>query len=152
MRRSLILPALIAIAAVALLIQAAPGERPDKQELTFNQAARSGVELYAEACASCHGIDGSGGGPAAPALATPVPDLTRLAQRHEGVFPEDAVRRSITGEAGILAHGDREMPVWGRIFRDIRPDWKPARRDGFSRQRIDDLTGYLSTIQVGPGN
>ena len=153
MRRSRILPAFIAVAAVVLAIQVASGTGVDKQAMTFEQAARGeGVELYAEACASCHGTDGRGDGPAAPALATPVPDLTQLALRHEGAFPADAVRRAITGEATIPAHGNREMPVWGKVFQEIRPDWKPARRSGFSRQRIDVLTEYLRTIQAGGEN
>ncbi len=38
----------------------------------------SGADLYQELCASCHGVDGAGDGPAAGALKVPAPALTDL--------------------------------------------------------------------------
>ncbi len=113
--------------------------------ITWEQASASdGAELYAELCAACHGSDATGNGLAAPALSTPVPDLTRLAVRSGGVMPSADVEKSITGQA----HGTREMPVWGKVFEEVRPDWKPARREAFAGQRINELTAYLETLQV----
>ena len=49
----------------------------------------SGKKTYMEYCTACHGDDGKGMGPAASALKTPPSDLTTLAKRHAGKFPED---------------------------------------------------------------
>ena len=48
--------------------------------------AASGKETYTQYCASCHGADARGNGPAAIALKTPPPDLTTLSNRHGGKF------------------------------------------------------------------
>jgi hypothetical protein len=42
-----------------------------------------------------------------------VPDLTLLARRHGGTFPEDEVRKIIDGRTTLPPHGSREMSVWG---------------------------------------
>jgi mono/diheme cytochrome c family protein len=76
----------------------------------------SGEELYQRFCASCHGRQGFGDGPAAEALRVMIPDLTRLYRRHGNRFPEDQVRRSIVGSDELPAHGSRFMPVWGYEF------------------------------------
>jgi mono/diheme cytochrome c family protein len=72
--------------------------------------------LFVRYCAACHGADGKGGGPVAPALATPPPDLTRLARDAGGEFPRARVIRAIDGRTTIRAHGAGEMPVWGERF------------------------------------
>ncbi|MGO9166065.1 MAG: c-type cytochrome, partial [Candidatus Sulfotelmatobacter sp.] len=48
----------------------------------------SGKEMYHAYCASCHGAGGKGDGPASPALKFPPSDLTNLAKRNAGKFPE----------------------------------------------------------------
>ncbi|MCP4203180.1 MAG: c-type cytochrome [bacterium] len=117
--------------------------------VTWTQAALSdGEELYGQLCASCHGMDATGNGPAAPALAMPVPDLTRLALDNDGEFPTEGVEKSIQGGGKIVAHGSVEMPVWGRVLGDVRPDFKPYRREAFAKQQIFNLTEYLKSIQV----
>jgi len=40
-------------------------------------SAASGKEMYVQYCASCHGKEGKGDGPAAAALKTPLPTLLR---------------------------------------------------------------------------
>lgn len=68
--------------------------------------------LYVENCASCHGNDGSGGGPAARGLAVAPPDLTTIAARNGGVFPTDQVMSTIDGlDRG--AHFSAAMPEFG---------------------------------------
>jgi mono/diheme cytochrome c family protein len=102
----------------------------------------SGHELYTVYCASCHGVEGKGNGPAAPALKARVPDLTLLKRKSGGKFPLLLVEQAIDGEEGIPAvHGTREMPVYYELFEAIRRD--PA----FVAQRIDLLTGYIQSIQ-----
>jgi cytochrome c1 len=73
----------------------------------------SGAQLYQRYCAACHGLQGLGDGPVSSDIRVMVPDLTRIAKRHGGVFPEDDVRRIIDGRDVHMAHGTREMPVWG---------------------------------------
>ncbi len=120
-----------------------------EKPLTWQQAALTdGEELYLELCAVCHGIGGMGDGPAASALKTEVPDLTGLAAKNDGLFPRQEVEDSITGKSGVVSHGTSDMPIWGDAFEGVRLDWKPFRRQALARQRIYNLTEYLSTIQA----
>jgi mono/diheme cytochrome c family protein len=100
-----------------------------------------GPDLYRMYCATCHGRDGKGNGPVAPALKVAPPDLTILARRQNGVFPAAAVEATITGPVTVPAHGSDEMPVWGVIFRALDPS------DTRTRARIKSLVGYLQSIQ-----
>jgi len=102
-----------------------------------------GMDLYRAYCASCHGKNGKGNGPVAPALKATVPDLTVIAKNNRGQFPVARVRSTLTGEEGMIAsHGSREMPVWGPIFHDERApvDLGPV--------RLNNLVKYLESIQV----
>lgn len=74
-----------------------------------------GAEAYAAFCATCHGALGMGGGPTAPLLTVPVPDLTTLASRSGGVFPMARVLAQIEGRDEVLAHG-APMPFYGGAF------------------------------------
>jgi mono/diheme cytochrome c family protein len=101
-----------------------------------------GPDLFAAHCAACHGSDGKGSGPVAPALKTKPADLTMLAKNSRGKFPAERVRRIIAGdEPSLLIHGPREMPIWGPIFHQIEED-----RD-FGNVRLQNLTKYLESIQ-----
>lgn len=97
-----------------------------------------GKALYNQYCASCHGLDGKGGGYVAPALKVAVPDLTRLPLEN-GKFPSIKVQQYIAGEIGVTAHGQKDMPVWGKIFRT---------KYGQSRSQIDvyALAQYVESI------
>jgi mono/diheme cytochrome c family protein len=75
-----------------------------------------GQQYFVQYCAACHGIDGQGNGPVAPILRTPPPDLTRIAQRRGGQFPDAEIAALIDGRTMAPAHGSREMPVWGQRF------------------------------------
>jgi mono/diheme cytochrome c family protein len=72
--------------------------------------------LYRSNCAPCHGVTGFGGGPVASSFSVLMPQLATLAQRNRGVFPQDYVLRIIDGREPMMAHGTRNMPVWGSIF------------------------------------
>jgi Cytochrome c len=100
-----------------------------------------GPDLFRSFCASCHGQDAKGSGPVTPALNTKVPDLTTIAQRHGGVFPEKWVRELIAGDPSVVAHGNREMPIWGPIFHQIEND------HDYGEVRMRNLTDYLRSLQ-----
>jgi mono/diheme cytochrome c family protein len=101
-----------------------------------------GIDLYKNHCAACHGALGEGDGPAAPAMRTPVPSLRVLARRNGDVFPTEAITAYIDGRELKTSHGNREMPIWGEVFRG--PDERAA------RERIDSLIEFLRTIQEAP--
>ncbi len=72
---------------------------------------------YRDYCASCHGTSGKGDGPVGSVLAKSPGDLTQLSRKHGGKFPFEHVYRTIDGRDVIAAHGRRDMPVWGQVFR-----------------------------------
>ena len=83
-------------------------------------SASSGPEMFKQYCASCHGLDAKGHGPAVPALKVPPPDLTVLSKNNHGKFPEPRVYSAIRGDVNTYsAHGSKDMPVWGTIFHDM---------------------------------
>ena len=71
----------------------------------------SGKEMFHAYCASCHGIDGKGNGPAASALKNKPTDLTLLAKTSAGKFPSMRVMNSIK-DGTQAGHGSKDMPVW----------------------------------------
>ena len=74
-----------------------------------------GAKIFRYYCAACHGADARGHGPASAALKHAVPDLTLISKRNGGTFSHQRVKEIIDGkEPGPLAHGDREMPIWGQ--------------------------------------
>lgn len=103
----------------------------------------SGREMFTNYCAACHGLDGKGSGPAASALKTAPADLTSLAKKNGGKFPEAHVSSVIRGESGLSAHGSREMPIWGKLF---------LQASGGNRtevqQRVANLVQYLKSMQA----
>lgn len=96
-------------AALLVLLTGCQGVEPEP--------AYDGAHLFQGYCAACHGPVGAGDGPMAPHLATGVPDLRTLAQRHGQVYPADHVRAVIDGRSFRALHGAPDMPVWGYQFR-----------------------------------
>jgi mono/diheme cytochrome c family protein len=109
----------------------------------------AGKRDYDGKCATCHGLDGKGKGPYAEQLKHPLPDLTTLAQRNGGVFPDRRTFETIEG-AG-KGHGTRNMPVWGLDYTvqaaEVLPDM-PVNQAQFVRTRITALVEYLRKLQV----
>jgi len=119
--------------------QAGPGS-----EQQFQQLIRSveGPDLFRAYCASCHGSDAKGHGPAAAALKVKPADLTALSKTNSGQFPEVRVRRFILGYEVLASHGSREMPIWGPIFHQIESDVDRG------NVRLENLLKYLESIQL----
>jgi mono/diheme cytochrome c family protein len=105
-----------------------------------------GRELYVESCASCHGLDGRGGGPRAATLAAPPPDLTRLHERYGTPLPRDRIAAFIDGRSEVEAHGPREMPVWGKRFFEGDPG-PPRGVESAKRRSIELIVDYLQQLQ-----
>jgi mono/diheme cytochrome c family protein len=142
-------PLMIAVAVIFLggLLAAANMLVGDQNKQSQNQppsrlpASLKGADLYHAYCASCHGLDGKGNGPVASALNTPPADLTTIAQRNGGIFPLERVKKIISGDQIVSAHGSHDMPVWGPIFHQVEED-----RD-YGSVRLQNLAEYLRTLQ-----
>ncbi len=142
----------LAVMSVFLLAAAAVAQEVEKKPVEFRQLMNAdGDALFGEFCATCHGLSGKGGGPAAVALAIKVPDLTALAAGNGGEYPAEEVEKSITGDAVVAAHGSQEMPIWGQAFSEAQPPWGQAPGKEFARLRIQNLVKYIETLQVEPG-
>jgi len=127
---------LLVMGSAVALAQSDSGKTPDA-------SVASGHDLYVSYCASCHGKDAKGKGPAAASLKTPPPDLTTLAQRNDGKFPKARVMETISGENAMKAHGSREMPVWGPYFLALS-----GMKEKAAKARVEDLADYLDSIQA----
>jgi mono/diheme cytochrome c family protein len=101
-----------------------------------------GKGLYREYCAVCHGVDAKGRGPAAEALKTAPADLTQLARRNNGKYPNLEVEHAVTGGGAYLAHGTKDMPVWGSVFSDS------GSNKGVGAMRVYSITKYIEQIQA----
>ena len=102
----------------------------------------NGVDLFKEYCAVCHGSAAKGDGPAAEALKKRPSDLTQLARKNGGSFPELQVMNYIKGEDVVAAHGSRDMPVWGAIFSQM------SSNQDLVHVRTYALLKYIEQLQV----
>jgi mono/diheme cytochrome c family protein len=132
--------ALAGTSLASMLTLAAVSQAPPQGSSTTD--APSGAALYTDRCASCHGATATGDGPTSRALKHVPPDLTNLSLKNNGVFPSARVHRIIEGR-DVDSHGDREMPVWGDVFK--------AQGDRLAREatqkRIDAIVVFLESIQ-----
>ena len=124
----------ISLLAVALLLIAAGAGAAD---------APTGAQLFLNHCAACHGADGEGGGPVAAVMQVTVPNLRTLAMRNGGRFPPEAVTAYVDGREIKAAHGDRQMPIWGDVFRG--PEQGTAERA--VRARIEAIVSFVKELQ-----
>ncbi|TMM51167.1 c-type cytochrome [Sulfitobacter sabulilitoris] len=106
-----------------------------------------GQELYAQYCATCHGTDATGGGPMTDILTVPVPDLTQLAARNDGVFPMLDVIHIINGRTGVRAHGGA-MPVYGAVFYSEAEEAERYGQEIYARGKILSIAYFLESVQA----
>jgi mono/diheme cytochrome c family protein len=107
--------------------------------------AELGEPVFQRRCAACHGESGRGDGPVAGALRVAPADLTRIAARRGGSFPEGEIARFIDGRFAVQAHGTREMPVWGERLGEQIPDAGVS--EEVVRGKISVVVEYLKSIQ-----
>jgi mono/diheme cytochrome c family protein len=137
------LPILAALLAAAwLALGSASGVRAGgADDDAAKEMIAKGRVVYVRYCVSCHGKDARGDGSLAKDLSVPVPDLTTLALRSGGVYPEERVVRIITKGNEVRGHGSEDMPAWGPAFN--RTDGIEAAVD----EAIRDLARYLGSVQ-----
>jgi len=100
------------------------------------------AERFGNDCATCHGPDGRGNGPVAAVLKITPTDLSQLTR--DGSSPYARVYRAIDGRDLPLAHGTREMPIWGDRYK--RALGALGEKD--LHERIDALVKYVETLQA----
>ena len=137
----LVLP--LALAAAGLAVAQDNQQKVVKKEPITPTSPASGQEMYTQYCAACHGKAGKGDGPAASALKEAPADLSTLAKRHEGKFPEDYVRGVLRFGVKAPAHGSSDMPTWGPLLSAVSHSDQPQ-----VELRIVNLIRYLKTLQA----
>jgi mono/diheme cytochrome c family protein len=133
---------LVAFFLGSLLLPAQETATKIKKVPAAPTSAASGKEMFDAYCASCHGVDGKGNGPAAPALKRQPTDLTLLAQKNGGKFPTMHVMSSIQ-DVTQNVHGSKDMPVWGPILSSVS-----SHDHNIVAQRIRNITSYIESLQV----
>jgi len=101
--------------------------------------------LYAENCAACHGDNARGGGIMSPYLKMPAPDLTLIAARRGGHFPDAEIYRIVDGQSSENWTTNRHMPIWGYEF--FGNDSDDERAHGRASTRVDSLVAFLKSRQ-----
>jgi hypothetical protein len=84
-----------------------------------------------------------GSGPAPPPFKDRMPDLTTLAKRHGGQFPDAYVRDALRNGVEISAHGPAEMPIWGTRFKEHE-----SLTHAQLTARMANLVAYLKSQQA----
>jgi mono/diheme cytochrome c family protein len=106
-----------------------------------------GAKLYEIYCASCHGQDGKGNGPAARALPRPVPDLTQISATHPGTDCFLHVMADLQGghrsdSQPKVSEKDLDMPNWGPVLRSAS-----AGDPSVAYLRLANVARHISTLQ-----
>lgn len=132
------------IGGTALVLQgtANPQEAQEKtlKKVPISQSKPdSGKRMYADYCAACHGMDGKGNGPAVEFLKAQPSDLTTMAKRNDGKFPEQQFASVLRLGTSSHPHGTSDMPIWGPLFRSQNKD--------VVELRIHNLTLYVESMQ-----
>ena len=103
-----------------------------------------GHRYFLRYCASCHGTDGLGDGPASKSLTTPPTNLRKLGDKYGVPLPAHKIAELIDGRDTTRAHGSREMPVWGEKLYEVGAGERGEYGIG---EVIGKIIAYLDTIQ-----
>ena len=139
--RSLGLFVFAGVAIAFAVFTAASGQEPMAPPPATADETPNGRDLFVGHCAICHGLDGRGQGPLAQAMKIVPADLTQIAAKHEGTFPDAKVSDVIRNGGAVLGHGSRAMLPWGLYFSERH---KPA----VGKARIKALVAYLKSLQA----
>ncbi len=129
---------------LALLLLATPS--------LADEALEQGKADFAQLCAPCHGVSGTGDGPQAAHLARKPADLTVVTRKY-GRFPDQKVFETIAGLDMPEGHGSREMPIWGDVFvgEEVGESTKiedAMKASDDASRRIAGLVRYIQSIQA----
>jgi len=116
--------------------------------MTYKDVAlKNGHEMYDDLCAVCHGLTGKGDGPAAPALNTPVPDLTQFGADTGSEY--HAQLESVISGINRNVHRDIVgMPLWFREFQYVRRDKFGHPRTTYANLKIHSLAEYVEQLAL----
>lgn len=134
----------LALTLAALLLAAGLSRAEETKQEKADQAAFGKVS-YRVYCQNCHGESAKGNGRLAELMKVQPADLTQISKRNGGVFPVDRMHQIIDGRVDVLAHGGREMPVWGQAFLER------TENEAEVRAKIHQLVAYLESIQEKGG-
>jgi len=145
------LTALLAGVAALLVAGLSVAQQPNKYDFD------SGRREFLLGCAVCHGVTGKGDGIYKELLKKSPSDLTSLTNENNGVFPFQKIYEVIDGRQDVKAHGPRDMPIWGAIFRKEgeKVDFAsspfdssvPQNPEMYVRARIVELIEYVHRLQ-----
>jgi len=120
--------------------QSVPGKKLKIVHIA-NVDPTSGAQMYQSYCASCHGTQGKGNGPAVEFLKTPPPDLTRLSLINGGEYPEARVLARLRRSPHSGSEASLTMPDWDRLFRSLHSGQSQV------NLREYNLTTYIQSLQ-----
>ena len=132
----------MAVALGGLCLSANAQEKVIKTVRPQATGSLDGKSLFQEYCAVCHGKDGKGGGPAASALKQAPGDLTQISKQNKGSFPDTKVMGILRGQQSVVAHGNQEMPTWGKTFGEMNVN------PNVGQGRMYSLVMYIEEIQA----
>ena len=122
-------------------------------EVPSNSAITAAATDFHNLCAPCHGRSGKGDGPVGHVMRTKPADLTTIAKRNSGVFPDELIYETIEGLDMPLSHGTLQMPIWGDVFLNQAVGKSTSIKEAKKAEtkverRIKSLVEYLKTIQT----
>ena len=132
----------LAIGCIAVGVWLTATQLP-AQDVDEMKAVAKGRASFSRYCKSCHGEQGKGDGKVAEMLTVRPADLTAIARQNGGEFPFDEVFKTIDGRKEVAGHGSRDMPIWGRVFKE--PATTP---DEQVIEKVAELAYYLKSIQA----
>lgn len=139
MKRELNVVALLGAASIAVSGAAFSADKID-----------IGQREYKDSCLNCHGEFGDGNGPYAQLLNKRASDLTQLTKKNNGVFPFTRVYEVIDGRQVVSGHGERDMPIWGNVYRIKAGEYYADMNynpEHYVRSRILAVIEYISRLQ-----
>ncbi len=111
--------------------------------ITENTDIVEGSEWFTSYCIICHGENADGKGNMASILNTLPLDLTSIAKRRNGVFPDSEIAKIIAGRENVPGHSTGEMPAWWETFKKS----EGITDEKVLQEKIDNIVAYLKTIQ-----
>ncbi len=133
----------VGLAAIAGCLLLFGCDRPSEQEIHQRELIAAGRASYRAYCEGCHGHEARGDGPTAVFLTIPPADLTRIAQRHGGTFPQEYVYLRIEGTDAGTSPDSTKMPHWGKIW---NVNDTPQERED-AKARTEELLEYIRSSQ-----